>query len=328
MHPRCTPPRLVAPVEVDAGEGTPTRGEAAGPRWRRAGPGLYVPAAIARTPEQRAFEQWWRIPESFVTGWAACRMHGAAYLDGVSPSGAELPVPLVVAPTQSPRPAGARILRQPLDRRHRTVLRGMALTTADRAVLDLARLTDDPDEAIVAVDMAYAAGITLPEHVEQARALATSWRARRTADVLSRASVRSCSPPESRLRLVCHALGWRPSVNVEVFAADGRFLARPDLFVEELGMAIEYDGALHRDRSRHQHDNRRLHLLRQAGVEVVTIVGGGVVTREARAEARQMLLDGARLASRPRDQSWTLTAPANARLWVPAVDHLRARSRM
>ena len=34
-----------------------------------------------------------------VTGWAACRLHGAAFFDGLAPDGVTpLPVPLAVGP--------------------------------------------------------------------------------------------------------------------------------------------------------------------------------------------------------------------------------------
>ncbi|MDP9821610.1 hypothetical protein [Nocardioides massiliensis] len=321
---RCRPPRLVAPVRVGSGPPAPSRGEARGKRWRRAGPGLYVPSSVEPTVEQRIVEEWARLPEAVVTGWAAARLHGAAYLDGLD-SGAPRPVPLLLAPGSSAPRAwpGARIVRQPLPAQHRAEIQGIPVTTPARAVGDIARLTRDHYTAVVDVEMAYAAGIAHPTWVATALDDAPVWGARRARQVLRVAGVRSCSPPESRLRLVCRAIGWDPLVNVEVFDPDGEFLARPDLLDVERGIAIEYDGSEHRTAARHRQDNARLHRLRSAGLEVVTIVGGGLLTPDDRVEAVRLLHDAERLAARPRERAWTLDAPPWARPWVPRVAQLR-----
>lgn len=326
MHLRCAPPRLVWPVRVESGPGTPTRAQARGPHWRRTGHGLYVPARTERFVEQRILEEWSRVPGSVVTGWAACRLYGAAYLDGRDLRGKDLPVPLVIPPDRSARASrGSRIVRQHLAESDRARRHGITVPVPGRAIVELARSTPDEEEAVVAVEMAYAAGVALPEWVEDALVTSPPRGRRRVEHVLSQACTRSCSPPESRLRRVCLGLGWEPSVNTEVFDLDGRFLARPDLLDVERGLAIEYDGAPHRSRERHRHDNERLHLLRQAGLEVVTIVGGGVVGERGRAEAARMLREAAALASRPRERRWTTVRPPGAHVWLTEVEILRAR---
>lgn len=326
MDLRCAPPRLVWPVRVDSGPGTPTRAQARGPHWRRTGHGLYVPAATERTVEQRILEEWTRVPGAVVTGWAACRLYGAAYLDGRDTRGRELPVPLVISPDRSARAsAGSRIVRQRLEDDDVARRFGILVPAPGRAVVELARLASDATEAVVAVEMAYAAGVALPEWVDDAVPTSPPRGRRRVERALAQAGTRSCSPPESRLRLVCRGLGWDPVANTEVYGLDGRFLARPDLLDVERGVAIEYDGALHRARERHRRDNERLHLLRQAGLEVVTVVGGGMVGERAVAEAARMLREAAELASRPRERRWTVARPPGRPVWLTQVEILRAR---
>ena len=75
-RPRCATPRaLVVPVPIDPdGYHGPTRGQAAGPRWRRTSPGLYVPVEASRSVEQRIVEAAGHLPPGgMVTGWGgAC----------------------------------------------------------------------------------------------------------------------------------------------------------------------------------------------------------------------------------------------------------------
>lgn len=113
------PVQLSRPVAVDpTGVEGPTAGQSRGPRWRRAVPGLYVPVAADRdVPEQRILEESMRLPpQGAVTGWAAIRLHGAGYFDGLGRDGkTELPVPLVVPPGVTlGRRAGTTVQRERL----------------------------------------------------------------------------------------------------------------------------------------------------------------------------------------------------------------------
>ena len=71
---------VVAPVPADpSGQAGPTRRQAAGPGWRRSSRGLYVPAHVTETPEQRVVEvaATFRTSGLAVTGWAALRWRGS-----------------------------------------------------------------------------------------------------------------------------------------------------------------------------------------------------------------------------------------------------------
>ncbi len=112
---------------------------------------------------------------------------------------------------------------------------------------------------------------------------------------------RAESPQESRVRVLCRDAGLDVVPAVEVRDAAGRFVARVDLAVEELRVAVEYDGEWHALREELERDRRRLRALRDAGWEVVHVTAqtlrepGAVVDAVRRALDRQRSV--ARLSS-------------------------------
>jgi hypothetical protein len=87
--------RVARPVRIDpAGLTGPTKGQAQGARWRRTSEGLYVPAGVDDgLVEQRIVEQGSRLTRGVVTGWAALRLLGGGYFDGLARDGlTRLPV--------------------------------------------------------------------------------------------------------------------------------------------------------------------------------------------------------------------------------------------
>lgn len=66
------------------------------------------------------------------------------------------------------------------------------------------------------------------------------------------------SPMETWLRLAVVDAGFpEPQLQVEVFDPSGTFLARVDMAWPEYRIALEYDGAHHRERGAFEHDQRR-----------------------------------------------------------------------
>ncbi|MGI8792562.1 MAG: hypothetical protein ACR2H3_05210 [Acidimicrobiales bacterium] len=64
------------------------------------------------------------------------------------------------------------------------------------------------------------------------------------------ADARSESPLETRARLVLSSLGFCPRLQVTLRTADGSFVARVDMLLEELGVVVEVDGRVkYADRS-------------------------------------------------------------------------------
>lgn len=308
------------PVPVDpTGTEGPTKGQARGPGWRRTSPGLYVPSSTSASPEQRILEQSRRLPPGgAVGGWAALRLHGAAWFDGSTlphgpavfetledaPVGGSRPVPLWLPAGARMRPSAGSVVHRGRAVRMDVVGRhGVPCLRPEPALLEEAAAASGVRDAVTVLDMGLSAGVTtvvrLREHLSGRRG---SRGVRQARLALEQAEDRVLSPRESWLRLV-----WvldaglpRPRCNWPVADLTGRRLGRPDLLCEELGVAVEYDGAEHRTRSRHGQDVRRESDFRDAGLEVVTVVATDV-PHPARVVARMVAaVERARAADRPR----------------------------
>ena len=243
---RCpSPAGLVRPVPVDpAGIDGPTAGQAKGPRWRRSSPRLYVPAEVDRSVvEQRILEEAQALPPyGVVTGWAALRLAGGGYFDGREPTDLhELPVPLLVPVDRKIRSRpGIVVVRRPVDVDDTTTLHGVPCARAERAICDEIRRVGQLRAAVRVIDMAYAAQLTTPDRLREylaARNGRHGIRLARAAHAL--ADPRSRSPQEVDLRLVWQldARLPRPRMNWPIADDAGRYLGKPDLLCEQLGVS-------------------------------------------------------------------------------------------
>lgn len=316
-RPRCAPPRdLVRPVRLDPdGRTGPTRGKSRGPGWRQTSYGYYVPSGVDPTvPEQRVMEQSVRLPsDGAVTGWAACRLAGAAYFDGLEPDGlTPRPVPMAVG-----RHTGLRgddqvvISRERLAPEEVRTVRGIACTTTLRGLFDEMREVADVREAAVAMDMMAAAELASVRRMRRYVEGRSGWRhVQRVRDALELADEDSRSPNETRMRLV-----WvldaglpRPLVNQPVFDLRGDLLGVADLFDSEAGVVGEFDGAAHRWAGRHRRDVLREDRFRRAGLEYFKVVGLDLADVDLVVD--RMLATRARALRAPRgERDWTLEAP-------------------
>lgn len=135
-----------------------------------------------------------------------------------------------------------------------------------RAVADLLRLLPTA-EAVVVADAAQHAGLCGEDAVRQelvaAAGLRHVVRARRALEL---SDPRAESPPESRLRVALLEAGLTPVPQYEVRDATGRFLARVDLALPDLRIALEHDGrAVHDRADAFVADRRRQNALVAAG---------------------------------------------------------------
>lgn len=301
--PVAPPPRgLVRPSRIDpTGVEGPTPGQARGPRWRRTTTGMVVPTHVDGTrPEQRILEQAARVRErGAVTGWAALRLHGAAFFDGLGPDGrTPRPVPLVEGDGRLRETPTATISRARLDPDDVIVRHGVRCTIPERAVVDAVLTAGGLRSAVTVVDMACAGRVTSLSRI-RTYLLAKRPRQRGTVLwVLGFASERSLSPGETSYRLIWVLdVRWAtPLCNVPVLSQSGELLGVPDLIDVRRGVAGEYDGAEHRRRNRHRADVRKEEALRDHGLEVVRMVAGDSPARVAARlrSAEQRALRGVR----------------------------------
>lgn len=315
--PVCPPPAgLHRPVRIDpTGRSGPTQGQARGPRWRRTSHGYYVPSDVERSvPEQRILEESVRLPaDGAVTGWAACRLHSAAFFDGLLPDGrTERPVPLVVGPGQRRREAaGVEFLQDRLGDEEIVTRSGIPCTTRLRACFDEMRFAEDPREATVAMDMMAAAELLPISWMRRYVQAHPGWRGISTARrALDLADENSRSPNETRMRLI-----WRldaglpqPRVNPPVFTSSGQLIGYADLFDEEAGLFGEYDGADHRGAMRQARDVAREDRCRRAGLEYFKVTAPDLRTPEVVVDRMITTRQRAKFL-REGCRDWTLVPP-------------------
>ena len=102
---------------------------------------------------------------------------------------------------------------------------------------------------------------------------------------LERVRVGPASRTETLLRLVIVAAGLpEPVIGPPVVVADGTLTLHPDLAYPELKIAIEYEGAGHRDAGRWERDIERRELFEDAGWRVIR------VTRQALFDEPEQLI--------------------------------------
>lgn len=283
-RPRCRQPSgLVRPVRLDqTGADGPTRSRAQGPGWRATGRGFYVPAGTDSTSvEQRIMEASAHAgPRAVVTGWASLRLHRGGFFDGLASDGkTTLPVP-VISPSATRARAGTCLVWTPLVDGEVTEVAGIRCTTPERAVVDEVLRRGELRAGVAVIDMACAGELT-------------SLRRQRNylGDVGSRRGlglVRRClrlavedawSPREVDLRLIWLLdAGLQPPLcNQRVWSTRGDLIGVPDIFDSIRGIAGEYEGEHHRDRSQHRADVARSEGFLAHGIEVFTMVAGDSV---------------------------------------------------
>lgn len=315
--PICPPPRgLVRPVPVDpTGARGPTRSQARGRHWRQTSHGFYVPAAVdADRPEQRVLEQSVRLPAGgAVTGWAACRLAGATFFDGLAADGrTRSPVPLAVGPRARIRGDDRVTLSRDRLAAEEVVLRhGVPCARALRSLFDAMRTAPGVRTAVVAMDMMAAAELVSIQQMAAYVLDHAGWTGvERVRRALPLASEDSRSPKESEMRLiwVLDAGLPPPRCNKPVFDGRGRLIGYPDLLDVEAGVVGEYDGADHRGALRHSKDVAREEDFRRAGLEYFTVTGPDLCSPRRVVERMRFTRSRARWLA-AAERRWTIEPP-------------------
>lgn len=239
-----------------------------------------MPATTDRNVvEQRILEEAQRLPpEGLVTGWAALRLAGGGFFDGLDRhSLCRLPVPLLVPPELKIRAGdGCTVARERVAAAERTSWHGIPCTTPVRAVFDAAVRAPDIREAVVIVDMALVAGLVTLTGLRRLTGGKAGWRGVRTMrSALELAEPRSRSPQETRMRLIWTLdAGYpRPRCNWPVADDDGHRIGKPDMLCAELAVYGEYDGDDHGSRQTRRTDARRHDGFARVGLHGFVIVG-------------------------------------------------------
>ncbi|HEY0832115.1 MAG TPA: DUF559 domain-containing protein [Candidatus Dormibacteraeota bacterium] len=243
-----------------------------GRAWKRVGSELYCWKEAEEDP-QKLLSAWRRRlpPEVVFAGATAAWLHG---LD-VPPSN---PVEILAPADSSVRAADwLNVSRGDISGTEVVSIDGLHVTSLHRTLTDLC-LRWQPLDALVALDMAVAAGMTdrdaLIRHTETASGRPGVGRLRVLAELAARAQ----SPMETRLRwLLIQARLPQPDVQTDLHDAAGRFIGRADLYYPPARLVLEYDGENHRDRL--VEDDRRQNLLINAGFRLLRFTAGDIYRR-------------------------------------------------
>ncbi|GHE10751.1 endonuclease domain-containing protein [Klenkia taihuensis] len=230
--------------------------------WRRVMRGVYADAGLADTHGLRLAAARLVLPPAAVVAGRS-----AAWLLGVREAAdAATPVEVLVPRDRRFGPVtGLRVRQGVVDPVDVTELRGLRFTTGLRTASDVARW-EPTLEAVVLVDLLLARDVV--QHAElrtRVAGLGTGPGARRAVQAVQLADRRAESPQESRTRVVLSQAGFTVVPQFEVRDDDGRWVARVDLALPELRIAVEYDGAWHGEGGQLAKDRRRLNRLTEAG---------------------------------------------------------------
>lgn len=240
-------------------------------RWRRIFRDVYVFAELPDTIDLRLRALKLVAPNgAAVSGTSAAWLYGADVLRWDEPLEVTLPRDTPMRPTP-----GVSIRRAELLPEDVTDRAGLLVTSPLRTGLDLARRhgpLKNVTEAVVVIDALTHLGLfTADQLVDYAgNKRFFRWRGiRRVTLVAEHVEPRSESPSESRLRMKLVRGGLpRPEAQVNLFAPNGRHVARLDLGYRDERVGVEYDGAVHRDRWRE--DAARRNAIQDLGWDLYT----------------------------------------------------------
>lgn len=167
--------------------------------------------------------------------------------------------------------------RRDLDDRDIAWVKGLAVTTPQRTFVDVARLLSLPRLVAVGDDFVRRGLCTRAQLEEVVQRMTGQRGVRRARQAIPLIDPRSESPRESIVRILLIERGFPPPTpQVDIFDAQGRFIARGDLVYERERIVIEYDGEHHLTRQTQAKDASRRSKLAVHDWLVVTVVAEDV----------------------------------------------------
>ncbi len=246
-------------------EGILTAEQLRGPLVSRVLQGVYRPSWVPLTHELKCHAVQLVLP-----GGSAITGRSQATLLGVPLADASDPVEVACHESATVLQRRGIVVRQQRAALERgDVVDGVEVTDLHRMAFNLAAPHPLP-VAVAHLDAACRAGLIRPDRF-------STWlvnrrennvvKVRAAADLIDS---RSESMPESRCRVILRGAGFDVVPQV-IVRHDGRSVARVDLALEELKIAIEYDGGWHSLREQLAKDRARINALTAAGWIVVHV---------------------------------------------------------
>ena len=172
--------------------------------WRRTFHGVYVPAAVpADDVETRIRAAACLLPaDGAVSGWAAAWWLGAHVLDGRTPWGDPVPVPLAVPPRRRlAQRDGITVSRAPLPDCDVHQVRGLRVTSPLRTAFELARAACPYEQAVAGVDAMLHVHLVTPAALTSYVAAHARWdRVPQARRAVADADAGAENPMETALR--------------------------------------------------------------------------------------------------------------------------------
>lgn len=220
-----------------------------------------------------------------------------------------------------PRRPGLDVTRRVIGPEY-DVLRGLRVATPAETIIAAADDLGTFDLAILVVSALRAGAVTIAELEPLARQHRRGAPRLRTA--LEHVDERYESPMELLLGSLHRMCGITVDPQREIFDADGRFVARADLWLVGTRSVHEYDGAHHLDRAQQGIDLRRLRRLDDAGFS-----RRGYNADDLLHQPQSILQDADRAVGRPHD-------PRRTQPWLELLEeslytasgHRRLRKRL
>lgn len=219
-------------------------------------------------PELEAVNR--RLPRLAVySGRTAAWLHGLDF-EPCNPIEVTLPMD-----SRTSHLARVALMRSNLSACEISTVRDLRVTSITRTVADVARARSLV-EATVVFDMALHSRKVSRDQLRNWISSHPGFRGVRTLRrAIELAEPASASPMETRLRLLLVLDGLpRPLAQVSLYDDTGMFIGRPDLYYRDHRLAIEYDGATHRDSL--SADNRRQNRLLEAGHRILRFTASDV----------------------------------------------------
>jgi hypothetical protein len=274
-------------------------------------------------PEQRILEASAALPAiGAVTGWAACRLHGAAFHDGLARDGrTPLAVPLALGPRgwlQLPDGTVADYSLPAPTAWH--TIAGVRVLDPVRATFDAMKAARSDPEIVVELEKSVMAEIVSIEQVKSyAEARRGAHGRTRILAAIPLAREHARSPQETRTRLIAETVAGMSGlwVNPILYNTNGEKIGEVDLLDPETGTVMEYNGDDHEEGPRRHRDALKGEAIRRAGAELLWVTPKQLHEPEA-------------LAQRMRDaQARAREVPPHRKRWsaVPKVADLDARLR-
>lgn len=241
-----------------------TRHRLVGPRYQPVVRGVHARATAEIDLRLQCDAALLVVPaESVFSHWTATALLGGPVMR-------KLPWLQVISPDSRTRRPEVRGTRHSLSASDSTWLGHYPVTTPERTFVDLATTTPLPELVAVGDWMLNSRLVTrssIHASVVHAAGHRGVVRARAAAILLDGGAQ---SPPESMLRIKILDAGLpAPEVNTPIFDELGEYISCPDLRYRKAKVAIEYEGAHHREVEQFRRDTARDQLL--AGLGWVTL---------------------------------------------------------